>query len=171
MGQRIVLRLAIAVGSIIVAIVVGLILITIATSAPPMLPAAPSADPNTLMQANISRDAGAASTDIAYEKLNGTQQNGNNCGHHGQWALVINPQDVVGHPYAKFPNAQDWVRAAELIVLARTICPSPINLVWFGHDPLHPTYDRWGTLLPFTITTRINGPILQRYALGHARQA
>jgi hypothetical protein len=116
------------------------------------------------------QDSAAAQTDLAYEDAAQPQARDAGCGKNGHWSLDVNPEDVVGHPYAALPSARDWSRAAAAISTARSICPALVVLSWYGHDPAHPTSDAWTALLPVSMAAAIDGAVLRRYALSHAQQ-
>jgi hypothetical protein len=162
------MRLSIGAVALLVLCIAGLAALIVATSGPQIL----VASPNDQVQVSISEvhNSAAAQTGLAYEDAAHPQARDAGCGKNGRWSLDVNPEDVVGHPYAALPSAREWARAAAAISTARSICPARVVLTWYGHDPVHPTSDAWTALLPASRAGAIDGPTLQRYALRHAQQ-
>jgi hypothetical protein len=167
-ARRWLIRLSMAATALIVLCIAGLAVLIVATSGPEIL----VASPNDQVQVGISEghDSAAAQTGLAYENPAQPQARDAGCGSNGRWSLDVNPEDVVGHPYAAMPSARDWSRAAAAINTAHSICPALVVLTWYGHDPAHPTSDTWTALLPASMAAAINGPTLRRYTLHHAQQ-
>jgi hypothetical protein len=167
-ARRWLIRLSLAAAALLVLCIAGLAALILATSGPELR----VASPNDQVQAGISNehDSGAAQTGLAYENAARPQARDAACGANGRWSLAVNPEDVVGHPYAVRPSTPDWSRAAAAISTARAICPALVVLTWYGHDPAHPTSDAWTALLPASMAAAIDGSTLRRYALRHARQ-
>ncbi len=92
------------------------------------------------------------------------------CDPGGQWALQVDPENVVGYPYSRAPSAADWARAAGVVATLNALCPAPITLSWYAHHRARPSSDRWTALLPSTLAASIGSPTLQSDALAHARQ-
>lgn len=172
MMNRLLVRLAILLSLLVIATAAALTILIFATSSPPTL-SRTVASPNTQIQALASghQDADIQQTELVYHDTVHPRNADPACGEHGQWGLTVNPQDVVGHPYAAAPTPQDWMRASRVIATATTICPSQVILTWYGHDLAHPTSDTWTVVLPATIAAGSDGGALRRYALRHARQA
>lgn len=172
MTRRALIRLAIAAGGLVVVLVVALVVVVIATSAPELPPPRTVASPNAQTQTLISagQGDGLAQTDLAYEDTAHPDAADPTCGAHGRWSLDVNPEDVVGHPYAVPPSARDWARASAAAITANSICPAGVMLTWVGHDRAHPASDRWVALLPLPFAANLDGPALRRFALRHARQ-
>ena len=167
-AHRWLIRLSLAAAVLLVLCMAGLAALIVATSGPQIL----VASPNDQVQVSISEvhNSAAAQTGLAYEDAAHPQARDAGCGKNGRWSLDVNPEDVVGHPYAALPSARDWARAAAAISTAHSICPALVALTWYGHDPAHPTSDAWTALLPASLAAAIDGPALQRYALRHAQQ-
>jgi hypothetical protein len=166
-ANRWLVRLSMAAAALLVLCMAGLAALIFATSGPEIL----VASPNDQVQVSISEvhNSAAAQTGLAYENAAQPQARDAGCGKNGRWSLDVNPEDVVGHPYAALPRARDWLRAAAAISTARSICLARVVLRWYGHDPAHPTSDAWTALLPASLAATINGPTLRRYALHHAQ--
>jgi hypothetical protein len=167
-AHRWLIRLSIGAAALLVLCMAGLAALIVATSGPEIL----VASPNDQVQVGISErhDSAAAQTGLAYENPAQPQARAAGCEKNGRWSLDVNPEDVVGHPYAALPRARDWARAAAAISTAHSICPALVVLRWYGHDPAHPTSDAWTALLPASLAAAIDGPALRRYALRHAQQ-
>jgi hypothetical protein len=167
-AHRWLLRLSVAAAALLVLCIAGLAALIVATSGPQIR----VASPNDQVQVSISEvhNSAAAQTGLAYEDAAQPQARDAGCGQNGRWSLDVNPEDVVGHPYAALPSARDWTRAAAAISTARSICPALVVLTWYGHDPAHPTSDAWTALLPASLAAAIDGPTLRHYALRHAQQ-
>ena len=167
-AHRWLIRLSMAAAALLVLCMAALAALIVATSGPEIL----VASPNDQVQVGISErhDSAAAQTGLAYEDAAHPQARDAGCGKNGRWSLDVNPEDVVGHPYAALPSVRDWSRAAAAISTARSICPALVVLTWYGHDPAHPTSDTWTALLPASLAATIKGPALRRYALQHAQQ-
>ena len=167
-ARRWLIRLSMAAAALLVLCMAALAALIVATSGPEIR----VASPNDQVQVGISErhDSAAAQTGLAYEDAAHPQARDAGCGTNGRWSLDVNPEDVVGHPYAALPSARDWERAAAALSTARSICPARVVLTWYGHDPAHPTSDAWTALLPASLAAAIDGPALQRYALRHAQQ-
>src|SRR5207237_972641 len=142
-----------------------------ATSAPEIPPKV-FASTNAQVQIRVSagHDSAAAQTDLAYADTAQPGARDASCGNNGRWSLDVNPEDVVGHPYASMPGARDWARATAAIGTANSICPAAVVLTWYGHDRAHPASDTWTALLPASVAAGSDGPTLRRYVLRHARQ-
>jgi hypothetical protein len=167
-AHRWLIRLSIGAAALLMLCMAGLAALILATSGPePRV-----ASPNDQVQVAISegQDSAAAQTDLAYEDAAQPQARDAGCGKDGRWSLDVNPEDVVGHPYAALPSARDWARAAAALSTARSICPARVVLTWYGHDPAHPTSDTWTALLPASLAAAIDGPTLRSYTLRHAQQ-
>ena len=162
------IHLSLAAVALLVLCMAGLTALIVATSGPEIR----VASPNDQVQVGMSErhDSAAAQTDLAYEDAAHPQARDAGCGKNGRWSLDVNPEDVVGHPYAALPNARDWARAVAVLSTAHSICPARVVLTWYGHDPAHPTSDTWTALLPASLAATIKGPALRRYALQHAQQ-
>lgn len=165
--RRFFVRLAIAAGVLMIAAIAGLVLLVLATSSPPVR-IATFATPNT--QARSSAGALVDTTGLLYQDTAHPRAANPDCVGTGQWLLDVNPQDVVGYPYATPPQSQDWRRAAAASAAASAICPAPIVVTWFAHNPRYPASDRWTAVIPISITAAISGPALQSYAAAHSRQ-
>jgi hypothetical protein len=167
-AHRWLIRLSMAAAALLVLCMAGLAALIVATSGPQIR----VASPNDQVQVGIfeRHDSAAAQTGLAYEDAAHPQARDAGCGKNGRWLLDVNPEDVVGHPYAAMPRARDWSRAATAISTARSICPARVVLTWYGHDPAHPTSDAWTALLPASRAGAIDGPTLRRYAVRHAQQ-
>lgn len=172
MMNRLLVRLALLLAVLVVAAAGALVVLIVTTSAPPTLPAETAASPNSQIQTIVdgyhSRDLQL--TNLTYQGATGAKTADIQCESRGQWNLKVNPQDVVGHPFAALPTPEDWTQAARAIATAHTICLAQIVLTWYGHDPAHPVSDIWTAVLPASIAPAIDGPTLRRYALRHARQ-
>ena len=131
------------------------------------------ADPNGAIRALATADLtnGVASTNVRYEDGAHPDIPHPACGPAGRWMLQVDPENVVGYPYSRPPSAADWTRAADVVGMATSLCPAPVALSWFAHDPSHPSSDRWAALLPPELASGLDGPALQRYALAHERQS
>jgi hypothetical protein len=167
-AHRWLIRLSIGAAASLVLCLAGLAALILATSGPePRI-----ASPNDQVQVAISegQDSAAAQTDLAYENAAHSQAREAGCAKNGRWSLDVNPEDVVGHPYAALASARDWARAAAALSTARSICPARVVLTWYGHDPAHPTSDTWTALLPASLAAAVDGPTLRRYTLRHAQQ-
>ena len=162
------IRLSLAAVALLVLCMAGLTALIVAPSGPEIR----VASPNDQVQVGMSErhDSAAAQTDLAYEDAAHPQARDAGCRKNGRWSLDVNPEDVVGHPYAVLPSAPDWSRAAAAISTARSICPALVVLTWYGHDPAHPTSDTWTAPLPASLAAAIDGPTLRRYTLRHAQQ-
>jgi hypothetical protein len=169
-ARRWLIRLSIGAAALLVLCIAGLAALILATSGPQIL----VASPNDQVQVSISEvhNSAAAQTGLAYVDAAHPQPQAHDagCGKNGRWSLDVNPEDVVGHPYAALPRARDWARAAAAISTAHSICPARVVLTWYGHDPAHPTSDAWTALLPASLAAALDGPTLQRYTLRHAQQ-
>lgn len=171
MKNRTLVRLASLLVVVVIAAVVALVALILATSSPPTL-FRNVASPNTQVQvlASGDRDPDIQLLRLAYRDTMRSRSTDPECDEHGRWDLIVNPQDVVGHPYAASPRLQDWIRASRAIATVNTICSAQIALTWYEHDLSHPTSDRWTTVLPAAAAVGIDGPTLRRYAVRHARQ-
>jgi hypothetical protein len=167
-ARRWLIRLSIGAAALLVLCMAGLAVLIYATSGPEIR----VASPNDQVQVSISEvhNGAAAQTGLAYEDAAHPQARDAGCGTNGRWSLDVNPEDVVGHPYAALPSARDWARAAAALSTARSICPALVVLTWYGHDPAHPTSDTWRALVPASLAAAIDGPTLWRYTLRHAQQ-
>jgi hypothetical protein len=167
-AHRWLIRLSIGAVALLVLCIAGLAALIVATSGPQIR----VASPNDQVQVSISEvhNNAAAQTGLAYEDAAQPQARDAGCAKNGRWSLDVNPENVVGHPYAALPSAQDWARAGAAISTAHSICPARVVLRWYGHDPAHPTSDTWTALLPASLAAAIDGPALRRYALQHAQQ-
>ncbi len=191
MPHRLVIRLALALLGLVVALVGGLAVLIVATSAPvlppPPLPTATpqpaplaqpgirsglGADPNGAVRTLIDADpvSDIAAVDTVYRDTAHPHAANPPCDPGGQWALQVDPENVVGYPYSKPPSGDDWARAAAVVDTVTSICPAPIALSWYAHDKARPSSDRWTALLPSTLAPSIDSPTLMRYVLAHARQ-
>jgi len=130
------------------------------------------ADPNGAVSALIGADPASdiAAVDVVYRDSAHPRVTNPPCDSGGRWSLQVDPENVVGYPYSRAPNAADWDRAAAVVDTLVSICPAPIVLSWYAHDKARPSSDRWTALLPSTLTASIDSPTLSRYALAHARQ-
>ena len=167
-AHRWLIRLSIGAAALLVLCTAGLAALIVATSGPEIR----AASPNDQVQVSISEvhNSAAAQTGLAYEDAAHPQARDAGCGKNGRWSLDVNPEDVVGHPYAALPSAREWARAAAAISTAHSICPALVVLTWYGHDPGHPPSDTWTALLPASLAATIDGPTLRRYTRHHARQ-
>lgn len=175
MTRRMAMRLALTGGVVVAAVVIALVVTISATSAPELLPpplptatAGPIAAPNDQAGADAANNSGTAA--LSYGNAAQPHVPNPPCGPHGRWLIDVNPQDVIGHPYAPMPNARDWDRAMRIIQRAYSICSAGITLTWVGHDAAHPLSDRWTAPLSSSATAALDGPSLRRYALRHAHQ-
>ncbi len=130
------------------------------------------ADPNGAVRALIGADPASdiAAVDTVYRDRAHPRATNPPCDPGGQWALQVDPENVVGYPYSRAPSAADWARAAGVVATLNALCPAPITLSWYAHDRARPSSDRWTALLPSALAASIDGPTLQSYALAHARQ-
>jgi len=130
------------------------------------------ADPNGAVRSLIGADPASdiAAVDTVYRDRAHPRATNPPCDPGGQWALQVDPENVVGYPYSRAPSAADWARAAGVVATLNALCPAPITLSWYAHDRARPSSDRWAALLPSTLAASIDGPTLQSYALAHARQ-
>ncbi len=210
MPRRLVVRLVAALAGLVVALVGGLVVLVLATSAPalppPPLPTATAqpgprstpfgvaplptatprldvlaqpgirsgvgADPNGAVRALAGADGASAvaATDAHYEDEAHPRVADPSCGPSGRWTLQVDPENVIGYPYSRPPSTADWARAADVVDTITSLCPAPITLSWFAHDRGRPRSDRWTASLFPADASGIDGPTLQSYALGHARQ-
>ena len=129
-------------------------------------------DPNGAARALIDADPASAiaTGDVVYRDGAHPRVTNPPCDSGGRWSLQVDPENVVGYPYSRAPNAADWDRAAAVVDTLVSICPAPIVLSWYAHDKARPSSDRWTALLPSTLAASIDSPTLSRYALAHARQ-
>jgi len=130
------------------------------------------ADPNGAVRSLIDADPASdiAAVDTVYRDRTHPRATNPPCDPGGQWALQVDPENVVGYPYSRAPSAADWARAAGVVDTLNALCPAPITLSWYAHDRARPSSDRWTALLPSALAASIDGPTLQSYALAHARQ-
>ncbi len=130
------------------------------------------ADPNGAVRSLIGADPASdiAAVDAVYRDRAHPRATNPPCDPGGQWALQVDPENVVGYPYSRAPSAADWARAAGVVATLNALCPAPITLSWYAHDRTHPSSDRWTALLPSTLAASIDGPTLRSYTLAHARQ-
>jgi len=130
------------------------------------------ADPNGAVRSLIGADPASdiAAVDAVYRDRAHPRATNPPCDPGGQWALQVDPENVVGYPYSRAPSAADWVRAAAVVDTVTSLCPAPIVLSWYAHDTARPSSDRWAALLPSALAASIDGPTLQSDALVHARQ-
>jgi hypothetical protein len=176
--QRILIRLWLAVAGLVALAILGVAVLVVSTSRPPIPPvlptatAPPSADPNLQVLAVLSSGAQVnwAGIHLHYEPSASNGDPSESCASGGRWSLEINPEDIVGHPYSSPPSMGDWRRAAEAVAEAVSICPAPLDLNWVGHDPRRPQSDRWSAALPPERVRWLDGASLRAYALQHAQQ-
>ena len=130
------------------------------------------ADPNGAVRSLIGADPASdiAAVDTVYRDRAHPRATNPPCDPGGQWALQVDPENVVGYPYSRAPSAADWARAAGVVATLNALCPAPITLSWYAHDRARPSSDRWTALLPSALAASIDGPTLQSDALAHARQ-
>jgi len=132
--------------------------------------------PNPNVQAQVQIVAGLLSaTSLRYtntrsDRSAGSTQGSGGCSRAGQWSVDVDPENIIGHPYAASPSMQNWIRAAQAIATAQTICPVSVSISWFEHDLHYPATDSWTALLSPTGAIGIDGSSLWRYALRHRRQ-
>lgn len=128
--------------------------------------------PNDQVQMHAAEGLSQAviQTNLAYEDPTQPRTLDPPCGRRGRWTLDVNPQSIVGRPYAAAPGPRDWARAANAVSIANAICPVETVLAWVGHSPNWPASDRWTAVLPAGNAAGIDGPTLQRFALQRARQ-
>lgn len=169
--RRVLVGITIAVIGTLVIAAVALILLILTTSTPDA-PPRPVAGPNTQLQMYASNGSAnlISTTDLHYVGVDSSQASAHPCSH-GHWTLVVNPENVIGHPYSAMPNSRDWSRAAQAIGLANTVCPAPVTLSWYGHDLRHPALDIWSAKLPASSAESISGAELRQYALRHPSQS
>lgn len=171
MLNSLLVRLAILLAILVAAAATAVAVLIFATSSPPTLSrtvASPNAQIRVL--ARGQQDPGIQQTGLTYQDAMHPKNANPTCDAHGHWNLIVNPQDVVGHPYAAAPALEDWTQASRAIATAMTICSSQVVLTWYGHDPARPASDIWTADLPVAQATGTNGAELRSYALRHARQ-
>lgn len=169
--RRVLVRLGLIVGAVLVAAVIGLAILVLATSGVRLPPPVTVADPNSQVQTGQSSTVSEAvfATNLFYAGSTKTSSGMIRCVPSGRWTLDVNPEDVVGHPYVAAPGRHDWARAARAVNAALGICQAPVTLSWLAHDRAHPSSDQWTAILPASMSS-LDGVALQRYALAHARQ-
>ncbi len=169
--RRILIGVAIVVCILLILSAIALNRIVAATATPQIVPRI-VAHPDSQIQARAWADPGRTmgQLDLAYEDMAHPNVSNPACSRTGRWSLEINPTAVIGHPYATAPSAREWARAAGVIAEANAICPAATVLAWYGHDPAHPSSDRWTAILPVSMAATADGRRLRAYALAHARQ-
>jgi hypothetical protein len=128
-AHRWLIRVSMAAAALLVLCIAALVALIVATSTPE-IPSNVFASPNDQVQAGVSRGhaSAAAQTGLAYEDAAQPQARDAGCGKNGRWPLDVNPEDVVGHPYAAMPRVRDWSCTAAAISTARSICPATVVL-------------------------------------------
>lgn len=147
-------------------LLLGVTVFVLATSVPPKVPSLPvQVNRQIALRIAEGRDYAAGETGVAYETA-ARQTGGIGCSPDGRWLLDVNPQDVIGRPYALSPTIADWARAAHVIHDdVDGLCAAPVVLTWVGHDPAHPTSDRWQALVSIDPSHPLAGSELQHDAM------
>lgn len=182
MSRRLLIGAA-SVGAGLLTVAVIIVVVLIATTSSPQvlpLPRAPSFPPsngptaglNGQVTAMIAADPSnvTARVDLAYENSAHPGKTDAGCSKSGEWSLMVNQRDVIGHPDVTQASIDDWAAAARAINIAHSLCSVPIIVSWVGHNEKLPRTDSWTTELPASTMADITGDALRRYTLLHARQ-